>query len=166
MRRVGFLAAGVVVTLLVAATLLGGLRLGGARPDLLVLVVVAVAMVSGPTSGAAFGFAAGLVADLLLDLPVGVSAFVYTVVGFAVGLARTYVVRTNALVHMTLAASASLVSVWLSGLILRLMDLSSWGLVARSGLLVAGFNLLVTPLVYPVVRALAGRYLAERVYRW
>ena len=63
----------------------------GSALDLLVLAVVAVAMASDATTGAAFGFVTGLVADLLFDLPVGVSALVYTAVGFAVGTVRVYV---------------------------------------------------------------------------
>jgi len=77
-RRPLVLAAVVVVLVLVESTVLAGLPLGGARPDLLTLAVVAVAMAAGPVSGATFGFAAGLLADLLFDLPVGVSALVYT----------------------------------------------------------------------------------------
>jgi rod shape-determining protein MreD len=90
MRRLLVLAAVVVAGVLLQTTVLGELRLAGVRPDVLVLSVVAVAMASGPVSGAAFGFTAGLVADLLFDLPVGVSALVYTAVGFGVGVARVY----------------------------------------------------------------------------
>ena len=73
------------------------------------LVVVAVAMAAGATGGAVFGFVAGLVADLLFDLPVGVSALVYTGVGFAVGTVRVYVTSHLPLVHLVLAGAASLV---------------------------------------------------------
>jgi rod shape-determining protein MreD len=90
-RRLLVLGAVLVAAVLVQSTVLAGLRLAGVRPDLLVLVVVAVAMASGATGGAVFGFVAGLVADLLFDLPVGVSALVYTGVGYAVGTVRVYV---------------------------------------------------------------------------
>jgi rod shape-determining protein MreD len=156
----------VVVAVLLESTVLAGLRIGGVRPDVLVIAVVAVAMASGPASGAAFGFSAGLVADLLFDLPVGVSALVYTVVGFAAGLARTYVTSQRPLAHLVLAGAASLASVWCSGLLLRVFDLSSWEAVARSGPLVALYNLLLTPLVYPVVRAVADRVPAKPAQRW
>ena len=166
MRRLLVLGAVLVAAVLMQSTVLAGLRLAGVRPDLLVLVVVAVAMASGATGGAVFGFVAGLVADLLFDLPVGVSALVYTGVGFGVGTVRVYVTSHQPLVHLVLAGAASLAAVWCSGLLLRVFDLSSWAAVARAGPLVALYNLLLTPFVYPVVWALTERVPARPGQRW
>jgi rod shape-determining protein MreD len=165
-RRPLVLAAVLVVAVLLQSTVLAGLRLAGVRPDLLVLAVVAVAMASDATTGAVFGFVAGLVADLLFDLPVGVSALVYVAVGFAVGQVGVYVTSSRPLVHLALAFAASLTSVWCCGLLLRVFDLSSWAAVTRSGPLVALYNLLLTPFVYPVVRALTERVPARPARRW
>ncbi len=166
MRRFLVLAAVLVVAVVVQSTVLAELPLAGVRADLLVLAVVAVAMASDASSGAGFGFAAGLVADLLFDLPVGVSALVYTAVGFAVGTVRVYVTSHLPLVHLALAGAASLASVWCCGLLLRVFDLSSWAAVARAGPLVALYNLLLTPFVYPVVWALTERLPARPAQRW
>jgi rod shape-determining protein MreD len=165
-RRPLALAAVLVAAVLLQSTVLAGLRLAGVRPDLLVLAVVAVAMASDATTGAVFGFVTGLVADLLFDLPVGVSALVYTAAGFAVGSVRVYVTSHRPLVHLALAGSASLASVWCCGLLLRVFDLSSWAAVARAGPLVAVFNLLLTPFVYPVVWTLTERVPARPAGRW
>jgi rod shape-determining protein MreD len=165
-RRLLVLAAVLVVAVLVQSTVLARLRLAGVRPDLLVLAVVAVALATDATTGAVFGFVAGLVADLLFDLPVGVSALVYVAVGFAVGTVRVYVTSHRPLVHLVLAGAASLASVWCSGLLLRVFDLSSWAAVARAGPLVAVDNLLLTPFVYPVVWALTERLPARPAQRW
>ena len=166
MRRLPVLAAVLVAAMLVQSTVLAQIRLAGVRPDLLVLAVVSVAVATDATTGAAFGFAAGLVADLLFDLPVGVSALVYTAVGFAVGAARLYVTSHRPLVHLVLAGAASLASVWSCGLLLRVFDLSSWAAVARAGPLVALCNVVLTPFVYPVVWALAERVPARPAGRW
>ena len=166
MRRLLVLAAVLVVAVLVQSTVLAELRLAGVRPDLLVLAVVSVAVATDPTTGAVFGFLAGLVADLLFDLPVGVSALVYTAVGFAVGTVRVYVTSHLPLVHLALAGVASLASVWCCGLLLRVFDLSSWAAVIRAGPLVALYNLLLTPFVYPVVWALTERVPARPARRW
>ena len=166
MRRFFVLAGVLVVAVLVQSTVLARLTLAGARPDLLVLAVVSVAVATDPTTGAVFGFVAGLVADLLFDLPVGVSALVYVAVGFAVGTARVYVTSHRPLVHLVLAGAASLASVWCCGLLLRVFDLSSWATVTRAGPLVALYNLLLTPFVYPVVLALTERIPARPAQRW
>ena len=166
MRRLLALAVVLVVAVLIQSTVLARLRLAGVRPDLLVLAVVSVAVATDPTTGAVFGFVAGLVADLLFDLPVGVSALVYTAVGFAVGTVRVYVTSHRPLVHLVLAGAASLASVWCCGLLLRVFDLSSWATVTRAGPLVALYNLLLTPFVYPVVWALTERIPARPARHW
>ena len=167
-RRVVMLAGVILAALLLQTTVLGPVRLWGARPDLLVLAVVALAMSAGPVSGGLFGFWAGLGADLLLELPVGVSALVYTLIGYAVGVARVYMVSQSVLVPAAVAGAASLASVWLSGAVLRLLDLSefSWGFVARTAPLVAVFNLLLAPVVYPLVSGIAERAERDRVMHW
>lgn len=166
MRRLLALAVVLVVAVLIQSTVLARLRLAGARPDLLVLAVVSVAVATDPTTGAVFGFVAGLVSDLLFDLPVGVSALVYTAVGFAVGTVRVYVTSHRPLAHLVLAGAASLASVWCCGLLLRVFDLSSWATVTRAGPLVALYNLLLTPFIYPVVWALTERIPARPAQRW
>jgi rod shape-determining protein MreD len=165
-RRLLALAAVLVVAVLIQSTVLARLRLAGVRPDLLVLAVVSVAVATDPTTGAVFGFVAGRVADLLFDLPVGVSALVYTAVGFAVGTVRVYVTSHRPLIHLVLAGAASLASVWCCGLLLRVFDLSSWATVTRAGPLVALYNLLLTPFVYPGVLALTERIPARPAQRW
>jgi rod shape-determining protein MreD len=167
-RRVAVLAAVIAAGLLAQTTVLAPLRLLGARPDLLLLAVVAVAMAAGAERGAAFGFAAGLAADLLLDLPVGLSALVYTAIGYGVGLARPYLAAGSAMVPAGLAVGASLAAVLASGALLRLLDLSgySWGFLLRAALAGAAVNLVLTPLVYPGVRRLAAPPAGERVPQW
>ncbi len=158
----GIIAAGVVLE----STVLAHLRLRGTRPDVLVLAVIAVAMACGPVTGATFGFAAGLVSDLQFAAPVGVSALVYTVVGFGMGTARIYMTSSHTWVHLLIAAAVSLASVWLTGVVLRVFDLSSWTFLVRSGPWIALYNLLLTPLVYPLVRALAERAGPAPTDRW
>ena len=166
MRRVLLLGAVIAAGVVTESTVLAHLRLGGARPDVLVIAVTAVAMAAGPVPGATFGFAAGLVSDLLFASPVGVSALVYTVIGFGLGAGRIYVTSSRTLVHLLLAAAASFVSVWLSGLVLRVFDLSSWGFLVRTAPLIALYNLLLTPVVYPPVRALLERFEPAPTVRW
>src|SRR4029453_18002813 len=166
MRRFLVLAAVLVVAVLVQSTVLARLTLAGVRADLLVLAVVSVAVATDPTTGAVFGFVAGLVADLLFDLAVGGSGLVYPAAGFAVGTVRVYVTGHRPLAHLVLVAAASLASVWCCGLLLRVLDLSSWAAVARAGPLVAVYNLLLTPFVYPVVWALTERVPARPAQHW
>lgn len=76
-----------LVTVTVHTTVMPQLRIYGVMPDLLILVAVAAGMVGGPVRGAAMGFAVGLVADMFLTTPMGLSALVFSLVGYAVGMA-------------------------------------------------------------------------------
>jgi rod shape-determining protein MreD len=64
MRRPLVAAVFVVTALLLQACVINPLGLPGGRPDLLVVVVVALAVVGGPAYGAVLGFTVGLAADL------------------------------------------------------------------------------------------------------
>lgn len=75
----------VVVTLVVQWTLGMDVVVGGAHPDLVVLLPIAAGIAAGPDEGAIVGFVAGMAADLLLPTPFGLSALVGCLVGFGVG---------------------------------------------------------------------------------
>ena len=81
------LAAVLVVSAVLAqTTLIAPLHLPYGWPDLVLVVVVAIALAGGATAGMAAGFGGGLLADLLSDHPAGVLALLLCVVGFGCGL--------------------------------------------------------------------------------
>ncbi|HEX2272836.1 MAG TPA: rod shape-determining protein MreD [Acidimicrobiales bacterium] len=89
-----FRAPLVVVTALVLhLAVLSRLRLFGVMPDLMLLLAVTAGLTGGPSAGSAMGFAAGMVVDLFLDTPLGLSALVFTLVGFAMGTVGTGILR-------------------------------------------------------------------------
>ncbi len=77
----------VVAALIIQDTVMLNLRIAGIHPDIMVLVPVTAGVLAGPEYGAAMGFVAGMATDLLLPTPFGLSALVYTLVGFGVGAA-------------------------------------------------------------------------------
>jgi rod shape-determining protein MreD len=83
--RVGALLLLAVVLQLSA---LSQLDLFGGSPDLVVLVVAAVAYYAGSVPGSATGFSAGLLLDLLSGTTMGASSLVLTAVGYWVGRFR------------------------------------------------------------------------------
>ena len=83
--------ASVLIAALLLATVLGpAIAIGGWRPDVVTLTVVAFAIAEGPGTGTRYGFAAGLARDLLSGSAVvlGTSALVLLVVGTLVGHLR------------------------------------------------------------------------------
>ncbi|CAN5253565.1 hypothetical protein BH20ACT3_BH20ACT3_18110 [soil metagenome] len=86
-------AAVVFGALLLQVGLFSSFSHDGARPDIMVLLAVCAGYVAGPERGAAVGFAAGLAFDVVLATPFGLSALVYTLVGYGVGRFSGTVVR-------------------------------------------------------------------------
>ena len=84
-RGVAPLGAVVVTGLVLQAGVAPHLAVRESAPDVLLVLVAAVAVLRGPRAGAGFGFAAGLGADLFLATPLGTSALAYTVIGHVLG---------------------------------------------------------------------------------
>jgi rod shape-determining protein MreD len=83
--RVGAL---LLLAVVLQLSVLSQLDLFGGSPDLVVLVVAAVAYYAGSVPGSATGFSAGLLLDLLSGTTMGASSLVLTAVGYWVGRFR------------------------------------------------------------------------------
>ena len=75
----------VLVTTLLQVSIVYRIEVGNASPDLLILVVVSIALLTGSVSGAAHGFLAGVALATFAALPLGPHALLGTLVGYAVG---------------------------------------------------------------------------------
>jgi len=105
-----------LVALLLQTTVLVRFRVFGVMPDFMLLVAVAAGLTGGPVRGASLGFASGMVIDLFLPTPLGLSALVFTLVGYGVGVANAGVLRSAWYIPMLTAGGASLVGVVLYAL--------------------------------------------------
>ena len=156
------LAVGVLVlsAAVLQTSLFPALTLLGFRPDLLLLVVVALAVQDGPVAGALVGAVAGLVTDLLVaQAPLGLAVLVYTVVGHAAGLARPYLAPGSITAPLLLAfASGALATAAYGGLAGLLADEGvPPTLLLQASLSVALYNTLLAPLVLALVRRVSER---------
>ena len=106
-----------VGALLLQTTLLASLRIFGVMPDLMLLLAVAGGITAGATRGATLGFASGMLIDLFLPTPLGLSALVFTLVGYGVGVANTGVLRSAWYIPVLTAGGASVAGVTLYALI-------------------------------------------------
>lgn len=89
--RAACLVASLAVAVVVQVSVLNGLLLpGGGVPDLVLVLVCALAMASGPVNGVVIGFAAGLSLDLAPpgSTLVGQYALVFCLAGWAAGRLR------------------------------------------------------------------------------
>jgi rod shape-determining protein MreD len=141
-------------------TVVNRLPLPGTGPDLVLLVVIGLAIVVGPTAGASFGFAAGLLVDLMppTATEVGRWALVLCLVGYLAGQV-TIDARRSVLRVLAVVAGLSAVSVVLyAGVGLLFGDSRVTADLFVSILLsTVLYDLLLAPFVIPGVMALARR---------
>jgi len=108
-RRAAFTAAVVLFCAGLQFTLVNWARIAGVEPDLLLVVTVVIALLSGPRAGMATGFSAGLVEGALLGRGIGVYAGAKTAVGYLAGVAGGRLFVENLLVTMGASAVMTLV---------------------------------------------------------
>lgn len=157
-RRTFLVALLAVTGLGLQTSVFGEMTLNGSKPELLLVITVALALSEGATVGATAGFVLGLFGDLLLGLPAGINALTYTLVGYTVGTIRAKMQAPSAWMPIAMVSIATLTAVLFYGtfsLVLGQESLSP-ARVLRHAVQSAFYNGLLTPFVYPLVRALGG----------
>ena len=171
-------ALAIPVTLLLAVTLQLAVvnrapLPGGAAPDLVLLVTVAVAACAGPVTGMLTGFCGGLALDIAPPAAhlAGEYALVFCLVGYLCGRARNAVIYAtgeqtivNSLTLMGLGAAAGEAGKAALGMMLSDPDVT--GPVIKHVLPVAVvYDLLLCPFAYWLVSLVLRRPLPERAPR-
>jgi rod shape-determining protein MreD len=167
-RRGLLWTAVVLAALVLQSTVFAQITLLKARPDLMYLLTVLVALLEGPASGAVLGFAGGMAEDFLLNTPKGITALTLTLLGYAVGMVRQYIASPSALVPVLMVGAGTAVGLMFNGLVKFLLGQldAGWGYQLQIALLTGLYNAILTPLVFPLVRRLAESSRAKRVFRW
>lgn len=165
--RVAVVGALIALTVSLQISVFSHFSYQGVVPDLAMLVVIAAAIVRGPEYGALVGFVAGLILDLAppADHTAGRWALSFVAVGYLVGLAR-HEGKPSVSSSLLMVAAGAFVgtSVFaLTGLILR-----DPGVSVESAFqvvpLAVGYDVLLTPIVIPLVLLLFRRL--EPADRW
>src|SRR5256885_2521658 len=148
----------ILTALLLQTTLLPHLALFRVVPDLMLVGVICIGLVRGPSSGATAGFASGMLRDLLLDAPTGLSALPYVTVGYLVGAIRPYVQSSSVAVPLIGVFTGSVVGTAFYTMLALLLGVPAQPVdrVVQVIVLTGLYNTLLVPFAYPVVRRVAG----------
>ena len=167
MRRVLALIAVIVTAILLQSTVFSQLRLLGVRPELLYLVTILIALQEGPNEGAIVGFTCGLAQDMLLDQPMGITALTLTLLGYAVGMARQYIVSPSPLVPTIVVAISTALGVAFYEIVTFLLGQfdASITYAVRVALLTALYNAILTPILSPLLRRIIEGSRPRKVVR-
>jgi len=141
----------IFVALILQAGVAPYVAIGGVVPNFFLLVVVTLALTTGPTEGAAAGFASGLLFDLLGTGPVGPMCLVLVITGYVAGLLHEQMFAEGWLLPLTVLGLAALSSELAYGLILSVLGQGgSFGRTFVVKMLPAAvYNTVVALLVYP-----------------
>ncbi|MDE0116890.1 MAG: rod shape-determining protein MreD [bacterium] len=96
-----------VTVLVLHLALFSDLRVLGVAPEVPLAIAITAGLVGGPERGAVAGFAIGLGIDLFLPTLFGLSALIYTVWGYAVGLLQERIFRSAWWINVLVAAVAT-----------------------------------------------------------
>lgn len=168
MRRVLLLSAVVLTALLLQTTVFADLTLLGARPELMYLLAISFAVLEGPASGAVTGFVGGMAQDFFMNEPKGITALTLTLLGYAVGLVRQYIVSPSPVLPVLLVAGGTFVGVLFNRVVAFLLGQldTSWAYLLRVAALSALYNAILTPLVFPLLRRAAEGSRSRKIVRW
>ncbi len=160
--RAGALGVVLFTALLLQAVVAEAFSVGGWRPDIVLVTVVAFALADGPTTGARYGFIAGLSADLLSGTAqlVGISALVFLLIGDGLGRLRAYLLGTGRIGEVAMGALAGALAFGAFGTLSLLLDMGQFtALLLLEGVIATAlWTALGTPLLSAPVRALSRRF--------
>jgi rod shape-determining protein MreD len=166
--RIAAMGGVVILALALQSTLLARLTILGVIPQLVLLVVVALAFLEGERVGVVVGFFGGLLLDLQLPPGsiLGLTALVYTMIGFGVGTLRQFSLGESVWAPVFVVAASSAIAEGSYALLSILMGQPwvSLSMTAQLAGLVVLYNTLLTPFVFPVVKRIADRVRPERVF--
>jgi rod shape-determining protein MreD len=167
MRRALSWTVVVLTALVLQSTLFSQVTLAGVKPELVYLVTIVLALLEGPASGAVAGFAGGMAQDFLLNQPKGITALTLTLVGYAVGTVRQYIVTPSPLLPVVLVGGATTAGVLFYGVVAFLLGVTvGTSYLVRVALLAGLYNAVLTPILFPVLRRVAEASRARKVFRW
>ena len=151
-----FVRIGLLILLAVVIQVSGfsGIRVFGSVPDLVPLVVAAIALFGGSTAGATTGFACGLLADLALGHNLGVSSLVLSAVGYGVGRFGEVRDPAHGLIAIPVGGGATLGYVAAFGFVSFMLEIDAIvsGLVLRDALVTVLLNSLLAIPVFGIVK--------------
>jgi rod shape-determining protein MreD len=154
------LAVLIALIVVVQVSVFPHLQIAGVAPDLGLIVAIAVGVQLGPEAGALAGFGAGLGYDLFLDTPLGLNALTYALVGYAVGVVTSGLLRAPRYLPVVLVFVGALAG----GLVLIGIGVLA-GVESVEGMqgvttiaIAAVYDALLAPIVFPLVAlAIRGR---------
>jgi rod shape-determining protein MreD len=159
MGRGGLALLGIVVVVLVQATLLSRLRLLGATPNLLLVTTIAWGLLHRVSDGVVWGFGGGLGLDLITGMPLGTSSLAAMTAALLTGIGRNRVFASSLWWPILLTVMATPLYGWIVLLTeqIRGVPVDFVGSTVHVVGPELAVNVAAMVLVYPVLLTILGR---------
>jgi len=143
-------AAILAATVVLQSTVLRYVAINDVKPDLVTIMLVFMAMRTGPMVGQLSGFVSGLVQDVLSLPPLGFYAGIRTVIGFVYGHIQGSMFVGSPLTPILFVLSAVLMKGVIAWILALVFSVSSKGLGFFGGSfwVEVGYTALLSPLVF------------------
>jgi len=157
-RDIYLALAGLVIAVLVQATLLTRIRFFGAQPDLLLVLVVCWSLLHGAGEGLLWAFAGGLVFDAVAGLPLGTSPLALMPLCFLASIGLSCVYANNIWLPVFFVAMATPIHGWIILFIRQVQGVPINWLDANLKVILPALvlNILLTVVVAHVLRRATG----------
>lgn len=154
--KTGWVLLAVAAALALQTTLARFVIRGIAAVDLVLVVVVYLALTSGPITGLLAGTCAGLVQDAMSSGIIGIGGLAKTIVGFMTGVVGTQFIVARPLTRFVVFFAATLVHAGIFIGLYVLLDLRTFGAPSMAILGQSAGNALVGVLTFQAVELLPG----------
>lgn len=143
----------VIVAVIIQSTVLPMILFKGICPDLLLVIIVSYALLSGKEKGLGIGFFAGLLQDLAFGNIFGINTLSKMTIGYIFGLAERKVFKEKILLPVVATAVATLVHSLVMFIVLFLLGYKVDLLAAITNNVVPlmGYNVLIAIPVHHIV---------------
>lgn len=155
--RILLKSAIIIVALVIQLTLINSFTILGIKPDLIMVVVVALALLKGEKEGAICGFAFGLLQDIFSTSLLGIHALVKTVIGFICGILKEKIFHEHLLFIIPVV---TFISSFIQSILMSLL-LSAFGIehsltwsLKQIALPEALYNSLLSPFIFLIINKL------------
>jgi rod shape-determining protein MreD len=156
MKQTFKIALLVFVGLVLQIALIARMSLFGSRPDLPLVLIVAVALLKGPFHGELVGFVSGFLIDLLSGGPMGIQAFSGAVIGYCAGFVRGRLYPENLITQAASVFVATLVGKAITSVHLSLLftDTQFLRISFLGSVLVALINSIFVVIIFWILKKL------------
>jgi len=137
------------LALILQSTLLELISIGGAKPDISLIVLVFISLRKGKIVGQFSGFISGFIEDFLsLPLPIGFNALIKTIIGFIYGLFKGRMFISPILMPILIILIATILKIIIAILVTFIFRKSDFSFLSFRLLIEIAYNCIFAPLIF------------------